>query len=89
MSEPATCLEIALESQDARLIAGALRLSVKARGAARVARDGGLDLEALTSALSGDGQARAMAFLGVLRGLGLRVKLMPMPTMGSPVDSAK
>ena len=69
----ATFLSIALESGDEGHIYHALGIVARSRGMSEVARQSGVEREALYRALSEDGKPQFSTVLGVLKALGLRL----------------
>ena len=70
-------LEAALAEGDPALFAAALGDIAKARGMSDIARTAGVTREALYKALSETGDPRMSTLFGVIRALGLKVRLEP------------
>jgi probable addiction module antidote protein len=70
-------LEEAMDSGDARTIAGALGDVARAKGMAQLAKDSGMSRESLYRALSDDGNPQLVTVLKVLEALGLQLKVQP------------
>lgn len=68
-------LDAALADGDPALFAAALGDIAKARGMSDIARKAGVTREALYKALSDTGDPRLSTLFGVLKALGLKVKL--------------
>lgn len=68
-------IEAALEEGDPAFLAKALGDVARARGMAQVARDAGVTREALYRALSAKGDPRLSTLFGVLKSLGLKLKV--------------
>jgi probable addiction module antidote protein len=75
-------LEDAMESGDARVIAGALGVVARAKGMSEIAEKAGLSRESLYRALSSDGNPRLDTLMRVLDALGIRLH-------ASSVDAAE
>ena len=73
----AAYLEAAFEDGDPALVAAAIGDVARARGMTRVAREAGVSRESLYRALSADGDPRLTTLLGVVKALGLQLKLVP------------
>ena len=73
----AELLDEAMASADPAFIAAALGVIARARGMTRVAREAGVSRESLYRALSADGDPRLTTLLGVVKALGLQLKLVP------------
>lgn len=71
----AAYLEAAIEEDNAALLTHALGVVVRAHGMSKLADEAGVTREALYKALSTDGDPRLSTFLGVLKGLGLRLDI--------------
>ena len=71
----ATYLEAAIEENNAALLTHALGVVARAHGMSKLADEAGVTREALYKALSTDGDPRLSTFLGVLKGLGLRLDI--------------
>lgn len=74
----AAYLEEALEIGDPSFVADALGVVARARGMAQIARDAGVGRESLYKALSATGNPEFGTVLGVLRALGMRLKVEPV-----------
>lgn len=70
-------LEAALEDGDPALFAAALGDIAKARGMSEIARGAGVTREALYKALSEKGDPRLSTLFGVIKALGLKVRVEP------------
>lgn len=70
-------LDAALADGDPALFAAALGDIAKARGMSDIARTAGVTREALYKALSEKGDPRMSTLFGVIKALGLKVKLVP------------
>ncbi len=70
-------LEAALEDGDPALIAAALGDIAKARGMASVAQEAGITREGLYKALSPNGDPRLSTLMGVVKALGLELRIAP------------
>lgn len=73
----AAYLDAALAEGDPALFAAALGDVAKARGMSEIARGAGVTREALYKALSETGDPRMSTLFGVIKALGLKVKLEP------------
>ena len=71
----AAYLETAIEEDNAALLTHALGVVARAHGMSKLADEAGVTREALYKALSTDGDPRLSTFLGVLKGLGLRLDI--------------
>lgn len=71
----AAYLEAAIEEDNAALLTHALGVVARAHGMSKLADEAGVTREALYKALSTDGDPRLSTFLGVLKGLGLRLDI--------------
>ena len=71
----AAYLEAAIEEDNAALLTHALGVVARAHGMSKLADEAGVTGEALYKALSTDGDPRLSTFLGVLKGLGLRLDI--------------
>lgn len=71
----AAYLEAAIEEDNAALLTHALGVVARAHGMSKLADEAGVTREALYRALSTDGDPRLSTFLGVLKGLGLRLDI--------------
>lgn len=67
----------ALETGDAGYISHALGVVVRARGMTQVAKDAGLNREALYKALSANGNPTLSTLLGVLKALDIKLEAVP------------
>jgi probable addiction module antidote protein len=65
----------AFSEGDPAYIAHALGVVARARGMTQVAKDAGVSRESLYRALSGQGDPKLSTFMGVLRSLGLKLKV--------------
>ncbi len=70
-------LDAALADGDPALFVAALGDIAKARGMSDIARKAGVTREALYKALSDNGDPRLSTLFGVIKALGLKVKLEP------------
>ena len=70
-------LDAALSDGDPALFAAALGDIAKARGMSDIARASGVTREALYKALSEKGDPRMSTFFGVIKALGLKLRLEP------------
>ena len=70
-------LDAALAEGDPTLFAAALGDIAKARGMSEIARDAGVTREALYKALSENGDPRMSTLFGVIKALGLKVRVEP------------
>jgi probable addiction module antidote protein len=70
-------LEVALEENDAALVAAALGDIARAKGMSQIALDTGLGRESLYKALSSDGNPSFATILRVVSALGLRLQAAP------------
>ncbi|MCY0094432.1 addiction module antidote protein [Hoeflea ulvae] len=70
-------LDVALAEDDPALFAAALGDIAKARGMSDIARSAGVTREALYKALSEKGDPRMSTLFGVIKALGLKVKVVP------------
>ena len=70
-------LEIALEENDAAVIAAALGDIARAKGMSQLSRETGLGRESLYKALSHEGNPNFSTILKVLQALGLRLHAVP------------
>ena len=77
-------LEDALESGDTAYLADALGIIARARGMTDTAAKAGVTREALYKALSPTGDPKLSTLLGVLRALGLRMRLEPVEGSEKP-----
>lgn len=68
-------LEDALDSSDARVIAGAIGDVARARGMSALAKETGMSRESLYRALSGDGNPQLSTVLKVLEAMGLKLSV--------------
>lgn len=68
-------IEAALEENDPAFLAKALGDVARARGMTQVARDAGVTREALYRALSEKGDPRLSTLMGVLKSLGLKLRI--------------
>lgn len=68
-------LEAAFEDGDPALIATALGHVARAKGMTQLAAEAGVTREALYKALSPTGDPRLSTFLGVMKALGIKLKL--------------
>ena len=71
----AAYLEAAIEEDNAALLTHALGVVARAHEMSKLADEAGVTREALYKALSTDGDPRLSTFLGVLKGLGLRLDI--------------
>ena len=71
----AAYLEVSFEEGDIALITHALGVVARARGMTQLARDAGVTREALYKALSSDGDPKLSTLLGVVKGLGLKLRV--------------
>ncbi|PID99775.1 MAG: putative addiction module antidote protein [Thiothrix nivea] len=71
------CMEEA--GDDPAFIAHALGVVARARGMSQLARDSGLARESLYKALSGNGNPEFATILKVIRAMGLRLSVRPVP----------
>ena len=71
----AAYLEAAIDEDNAALLTHALGVVARAHGMSKLADEAGVTREALYKALSTDGDPRLSTFLGVLKGLGLRLDI--------------
>jgi len=74
----AAYLEAALEDGDPDIIIEALRDIARARGIARIAREVGMNRDALTKELSTKGRPEFTTVLKIVRALGLRLHAEPV-----------
>jgi len=72
-------LEDALDSNDARVIAGAIGDVARAKGMSAIAKETGMSRESLYRALSGDGNPQLSTVLKVLEAMGLKLSVEPAP----------
>ncbi|MEM5493989.1 addiction module antidote protein [Hoeflea sp. AS16] len=70
-------LDAALADGDPALFAATLGDIAKARGMSDIARNAGVTREALDKALSGKGDPRMPTLFGVIKALGLKLKVEP------------
>jgi probable addiction module antidote protein len=70
-------VELALESGDHAIVAAALGDIARARGMSEIAREAGVTREALYKALSERGDPKLSTLLGVMRALGLKLRVEP------------
>ena len=77
-------LEDALDSGDTAYLADALGIIARARGMTDTAAKAGVTREALYKALSPTGDPKLSTLLGVLRALGLRMRLEPIEGPDQP-----
>lgn len=70
----------AMESGDARVIAGAIGDVARAKGMSQLARETGMSRESLYRALSEDGNPQLATVLKVLEALGLKLTVEPKRT---------
>lgn len=70
-------LEDAMESGDARVIAGAIGDVARAKGMSAIARETGMSRESLYRALSEDGNPQLATVLKVLEAMGLKLSIEP------------
>jgi probable addiction module antidote protein len=73
-------LEDAMDSGDARVIAGAIGDVARAKGMAELAAKSGLSRESLYRALSEDGNPRLDTLMKVLTALGIKLTVAPANT---------
>lgn len=73
-------LESALQSGDPGHLANVLGIIARARGMTEVANKAGVTREALYKALSMNGDPKLSTLQGVLKALGLRMRLEPIDT---------
>jgi probable addiction module antidote protein len=71
-------LEAVLEDGDPHLVAAALGDIAKARGISAIAEETGLSRMGLYKALSASGDPRLSTLLGVLRAIGLKLRIEPV-----------
>ena len=83
-STQAFLLENALESDDPAYLANVLGIIARARGMTDTAAKAGVTREALYKALSPTGDPKLSTLLGVLRALGLRMRLEPIEGSENP-----
>ena len=70
-------VELAVESGDHAIVAAALGDIARARGMSEIAREAGVTREALYKALSERGDPKLSTLLGVMRALGLKLRVEP------------
>ena len=88
-ADQADLLSDAVESGDPRYIAYALGAVARARGGiARLAREAGMNRQALHKALSEDGNPSLDTVLRVLRALGLHMRIEEAPPLGPEAEAA-
>ena len=68
-------IEAALDEDDPAFLAKALGEVARARGMTQVAKDAGVTREALYRALSEKGDPRLSTLMGVMRALGLKLRI--------------
>ena len=68
-------LEDALESGDARVLAGALGDVARVKGMAQLAKDAGVSRESLYRSLSDEGNPQLTTLMSVLEALGLELRI--------------
>lgn len=71
----AAYLDVSFEEGDAALIAHALGVVARAKGMTQLARDAGVTREALYKALSSEGDPKLSTLLGVVKALGIKLKV--------------
>ena len=71
-------LEIALEENDAALVAAVLGDIARAKGMSQISRETGLGRESLYKALSSEGNPNFSTILKVVHALGLRLQAVPV-----------
>ncbi|CAM5771944.1 transcriptional regulator [Labrys miyagiensis] len=71
----AAYIEAAFEDGDPAIIAAALGDVARAKGMSQLARDAGVTREALYKALSPTGDPRLSTLLGVIKALGVKLKV--------------
>ena len=74
-SSQVALLEDAMGSGHAGYMANALGTIARARGMTQIAKDAGVTREALYKALSMDGDPRLSTLLGVMKALGLKMRV--------------
>mgnify|MGYP000340488658 CR=1 FL=1 len=72
-------LEAAFEDGDPAVIAAVLGDIARAKGMTAVARDAGLGRESLYKALSANGNPELATVLNVVRALGFKLRVSPLP----------
>jgi probable addiction module antidote protein len=73
----AELLTEALASGDAKVIAAALGMIARAKGATQVAREAGISREAVYRATGPDGNPRLATMMAMLQSVGLRLSASP------------
>ena len=75
----ATLISDAFSSDDPAYISHAIGVVARARGMTQTARQAGVTREALYRSLSENGDPRLSTLVGVMKALGMRVKVEPIP----------